>query len=118
MKVPEPDDVRPLAWQAILQETSVRSRDDQTVGVITEVIGAEEADIFHGIVVSPGQLGPSVLVPADQVSEITNREVRVDLSAEELRKLPPYQEEESYKLGFVGLLGKRLGWVQDRHNQS
>jgi uncharacterized protein YrrD len=117
MKVPEPDEERPLAWKAILADTPVCAADGEEVGAVGEVLGSETADIFHGIVVRAGPMGRDVVVPAEHVRSITNVRIETDMSAEELQNLPPYQQDESYKLGFVGLLGQRLGWVEDKNER-
>lgn len=111
MRVPEPEEERPLAWSAILADTPVYTADKQEVGIIADVLGAE--DIFHGIVVHAGPEANDVMVPADHVSVITNRRVVTALAPDEFRALPPYREEDSYQLGFVGLLRKHLGWVPE-----
>lgn len=111
MKVPEPDVESPLAWTAILADTPVYAADDQEVGVVADVLGAE--DIFHGIVVRAGPDANDLMVPADRVRVITNQRVITSLTPDEFRALPPYHEEASYQLGFVGLLRKHLGWVPE-----
>jgi sporulation protein YlmC with PRC-barrel domain len=114
---PEHDlEERPLAWTAVLAETPVISSDGVAVGRVAEVLGSPEEDIFHGIVVSPGNDITGVLIPAESVAEITTRAISVRLLAEEIRALPPYEETETFHLGFTGLLGRTLGWVQDRHD--
>ncbi|HEX6507302.1 MAG TPA: PRC-barrel domain-containing protein [Chloroflexota bacterium] len=113
MKVPEPENEQPLAWSAVLEETAVYSSDGEEVGVVNEMLGSEDEDIFHGVVVRSGLTGNDVMVPADQVKDITNRRIDIALTAEEVRALSPYQEEDSYRLGFVGLFRRRLGWVRD-----
>jgi len=113
MKVPQPDDEQPLAWKAILEATPVHAADGGKIGTIVEVLGAENEDIFHGIVVGAGALAAETMIPAEKVTRITNRRIEVSLTAEEIRALPPYVPEESYKLGMVGLLGRTLGWVRD-----
>jgi hypothetical protein len=105
---------RPLAWTAILARTPVFASDGTQVGVAQEVIGSEGDDIFHGVEVAEGPLGHNVLIPAERVKSITTSRISTDMSAEAIRQLPPYQPEESYRLGFVGLLRRRLGWVDDR----
>jgi hypothetical protein len=102
----------PVAWTAILESTPVHVEDGSTVGVVNEVLGAE--DIFHGLVVRSGPLGADKMVPADRVATITNRRVVVDMTEDELRGLPPYQQEEAFTLGIVGLFKKRLGWVEGK----
>lgn len=112
MKTPEPDEERQIAWTAILEDTPVYATDGQELGVIHEVLGAE--DIFHGIVVRSGPIGNEILVLRDSVSGITNRRIDTSLSVDEARKLPPYQPEESFHLGIVGLFRKHLGWVEGK----
>lgn len=116
MRVPEPEEERPLAWSAILAETPVYSSDEQEIGVVLDVLGAE--DIFHGIVVRAGPAANDIMVPAEQVRVITNRRVVTSLTPDEFRALPPYEEEASYGLGFVGLLRKHLGWVPEGDNET
>jgi hypothetical protein len=111
VKVPEPENEQPLAWRAVLVDTPVRSSDGEDIGGVQEVLGAE--DIFHGIVVRSGPLSHEVMIPAQHVVEITNRRIETDLNAEQIRALPPYQEEESYQLGFIGILRRRMGWVDE-----
>jgi hypothetical protein len=112
MKVSEPDEERPIAWSAILADEPVIAANGEEIGVVADVLGAE--DIFHGIVVRAGPGGGEVMILADKITEITNVKVVTSLSSEQLRELPPYRVEESYQLGFVGLLRKHLGWARDQ----
>ena len=116
MNVSEPADELPLAWTAILAETPVYTTDEQAVGVIADVLGAE--DIFHGIVVRAGPDAKDVMVPADGVRVITNVRIVTSLTADEFRALPAYREEDSYQLGFVGLIRKHLGWVPEGEHDN
>ena len=111
MKVPDPVEEQPLAWNAILEHTLIQTAEGDEVGVVEEVLGAE--DIFHGIVLRAADPGALHLVPADQVVEITNRKVVIALTAAQVRELAPYKPEESYGLGMVGLFRKHLGWVSE-----
>jgi uncharacterized protein YrrD len=113
MKVPEPENEQPLSWKALLADTPVFSSEGQEVGSVFEVLGSEQEDIFHGIVVHAGPIGHHVMIPAGTIGTMTNRRVEVAMTTDEIRALAPYQEEESYHLGFVGLFRRRLGWVQD-----
>jgi uncharacterized protein YrrD len=113
MKVPEPDDTQPVSWLTIRAETPVFSSDGEEVGTVHEVLGSEQADIFHGIVVRSGLLGKDSVVPATQISNMTDGRIDLDISAEEVRALEPFKEEESYHLGIVGMFRHRLGWVQE-----
>lgn len=106
----ELEDEDPIAWTAILANTRAFSTDQEEVGAVRDVVGAE--DIFHGLVISHGTLGHEVLIPAEDVGAITKRRIELKLSAEEVRNLPPYKAEAVFELGMVGLLRKHLGWVK------
>jgi hypothetical protein len=108
------DEERPLAWTAVLERTPVFAVDGQQVGTVGEVVGSEDDDIFHGIEVGEGILGRVVLIPAQNVTEITDRRIATNLTAEAVRALPAYKPGESFQLGFVGLFRRRLGWVDER----
>lgn len=113
MKVPEPEEEQPIAWTAILLHTPVFSVDDLEVGVVREVLGSQTEDIFHGVVATLTDAARDAQILAANIVGITNRRVNSSLTAQEIRDLPVYQEEESYKLGFVGLLKRRVGWTRD-----
>lgn len=118
MNIPQGEEERPLAWTAILQETPILASDGMRLGLTREVIGSEAEDIFHGLVLSAGTFGTDVLIPAENVKTISNRQIETNLSIDEVRNLPPYEEQSSFHLGFVGLLGRRLGWVKDGRDDS
>lgn len=107
-----PAQEEPIAWTAILEDTPAYLSDDTDVGAVHEVLGAE--DIFHGIVVRSGPLATDKMVPAERVATITNRKIVIDMTADELRALPPYQQEETFRLGIVGRFRKHLGWVEGK----
>ncbi len=111
MQVPERSDEQPVAWNAIGVDTPVYASDEQRVGVVEEVMGAE--DIFHGIVVRSGAGTPQVIVLAADVQRITSSRIDITLNSEQVRSLPPFQPGQVYKLGFTGLLGRAVGWVRD-----
>ena len=60
------------------QDTAVRS-DGQQVGTVYDLLGSDEDDIFHGIVVQLRSGSRRVFVPADHVTLITATHVNVDL---------------------------------------
>lgn len=88
MRIPENGEERPIAWTAILPGTPVYTADGTEVGMVYEVIGAE--DIFHGILVRGGISPSDVLISAVEVRTITGRRIEVTLNAEEVRSRPPY----------------------------
>lgn len=116
MKVPEPENEEPIAWPAILADTLVYASDGQEVGAVSEVLGSQEEDIFHGIVIRTGVLAHETMIPAERVSRITNRRIDVNLPADEVRSLTPYLEEETYRLGIKGIFRKHIGWVSDKRD--
>ena len=52
-------------------------------------------------------------MPAEQIRDMSEQRIDLTLSAEEVRALEPFKEEESYHLGIVGLFRHRLGWVSE-----
>lgn len=113
MKVPEPENEIPIAWNAIEQHEEVFAADGERVGTVDEVLGGEPEDIFHGIVLRPGLVDQPVVVPADAIRSITNRRIELALPGSQVHELPAYVEEDSYKLGWKGLFGKVIGWTQE-----
>ena len=64
-----------------------------SVGKIDEVLGDKNRDIFDGLAVSTGLVGKPKYVPAEQVGEIREDRVQLELSADEVERLEPYQPE-------------------------
>lgn len=113
MRVPQDEEERPVSWKVVLEHTPVTAVGGDDVGTVAEILGSEQEDIFHGIVVSLGVLQRHVFVPAEQIASITNRRIEIGLDDEAVRNLPAYQPEQSYHLGMVGLFRRHLGWVRD-----
>ena len=105
---------QPIAWRGVLQDTAVRTSDGQSVGTLSDLLGSDREDIFHGIVVHLGRLGHHVFVAADQVSLITRSHVDVSLTSAEMHALPKHDEERQYDLGMVGFFRKHPGWVREK----
>jgi len=61
------------------------------VGTLDEVLGDKNADIFDGLTIATGILGKPVYVPAERVREITEGRIQLDLSADEVKGLEPYE---------------------------
>ena len=111
MKVPDEGLDQPIAWTAILEHTPVIASDGVVVGTVTEVLGAE--DIFHGLVLLPGDSSGLREIEAVHVTEITNRKIAVNLTSLQVREIPVYQPEQHYGLGIVGRFRKHLGWIEE-----
>jgi PRC-barrel domain protein len=104
----------PIAWRGVTQDTPVRTSDGQNVGTLSDLLGSDREDIFHGIVVHLGRFGHHVFVPADQVTLMTRSHVDVSPTSEEIHALPKHDEERMYGLGMVGFFRKHPGWVREK----
>jgi hypothetical protein len=107
----DPD--QPVAWRAVPEDVPVRS-DGQQVGTLYDLLGSDEEDIFHGVVVQLHSGSKRVFVAADDVTLLTATHVDVSLSAGEMAALPVHDEERGFELGMVGHLRKHPGWVRER----
>jgi hypothetical protein len=104
---------QPIAWRGVPQDTPVRS-EGQQVGKLFDLLGSDDEDIFHGIVVQLRSPSRRVFVPADDVTLMTATHVDVSLTAGELAALPAHTEEREFEVGMVGHLRKHLGWVREK----
>jgi hypothetical protein len=109
-----PDPEQPIAWRGVLQETPVRSSEGEHVGEIVDLLGSDQEDIFHGIVVHLRRPGHEVFVPADDVTLMTPSHVDVAYTADQVHALPQHTEERQFELGWVGFFRKHLGWKRER----
>ena len=106
------DERQPIAWRAVTADTPVFAAGGTRVGKVTDVVGSDEGDIFHGVVVDLDDGGREVLVAADDVAAITDARIEARLTADAVRSLPPFEAAESYHIGNVGIL-RQGGWVRD-----
>ncbi len=104
---------QPISWRAVPQDTPVWASGGQPVGTLYELLGSDQEDIFHGIVVQLRSGSRRVFVPADHVTLITATHVNVDLGEVEIGGLPEHTEERQFELGTAEYLPKNLGWVQE-----
>jgi len=85
----EPGEEREVAWLAMPEKAPVMGESGEEIGRMEEVLGDEEDDIFHGIVLKLARGGHKVEVRAERIPKITTRRVYTDLTADELEHLPP-----------------------------
>jgi hypothetical protein len=90
LDLPGPDD--PVAWNYIEPGTPVMGREGVKVGSVEGMLGTEAESIFHGIALHPATGGPTRVIPADVVTSLTPSGVEVQLSVEEVERLPHYEE--------------------------
>lgn len=89
---------------------TVVDRDGAPIGTAESLLGDEEEDIFHGIVLRRSADHKLVEVPAASVLRITSSRVVTDLDSASTAALPPYREEHWYHLGWGGLFRRRPEW--------
>ena len=81
----------PVSWFLIERGWKVVDAGGDHVGRVEEVIGDTANDIFNGLAVSSGLLTKPRYVPAEQVAEITDGEVRLELSAKQVGRLDEHE---------------------------
>lgn len=82
----------PVSWFLIEPGWKVFAEDGKTVGTVEEVVGDTGKDIFNGISVSPRLFKRAKYVPAEQVAEITDGQIRLALSPQEFARLGYHEE--------------------------
>ena len=82
----------PVSWLVIEPGWSVVDRDGTEVGRVDELVGDTGKDIFSGLKVLTGLFGKARFVPAERVVAITEGEVRLDLSKDEVDRLEEFSE--------------------------
>jgi len=60
----------PISWLLIEPGWTVYDAKGEKVGKVKEVLADTQADIFHGVLVERGLLGPDEEVVADRIAEI------------------------------------------------
>ena len=66
--------------------------DGSEIGTVEEVVGDSNEDIFNGLAVSTGMFDRPRYVPSEQVGEITEGQVQLELSEEQLNRLGEFEE--------------------------
>ncbi|HYZ78212.1 MAG TPA: DUF2171 domain-containing protein [Gaiellaceae bacterium] len=82
----------PVSWFLVEHGWKVVAADGKPVGSVEEIAGDTGKDIFNGISVSPGLLKRPKYVPAEQVAEITEGEIRLGLTKEQFERLGYHEE--------------------------
>ncbi|MGH2512735.1 MAG: hypothetical protein ACRDGQ_08625 [Candidatus Limnocylindrales bacterium] len=112
------DEDRPIAWREVTYGTPVAATDGQRVGVVREVLGSDEEDIFHGVRVGLHGEKRDVMLGSEHVTGLTPSLVSTDLGSAEFERLPVYADEATYHLASVGWLRKHLGWTKDSNKDE
>jgi hypothetical protein len=85
-------DADPVSWLVVEHGWKVVGADGTGVGTVEEVIGDTGKDIFNGLSVSAGLLKRPRYVPAEQVAEIAEGEVRLAVTKDEFEQLGEHEE--------------------------
>ncbi len=104
------DDETAVAWTAMPYRVPVVAADGSQVGKAESLLGDENEDIFHGIVVKREGDGKLVEIGAARIKRITDHHVITDLASSDVESLPAYEEERWYHIGWGGLFRKRPEW--------
>ncbi|HSK17079.1 MAG TPA: hypothetical protein VK915_13055 [Gaiellaceae bacterium] len=103
-----------VAWTAIEEGAAVVAGGEEH-GRVAEIAGDYDADIFSGLVVRGTALEPRRFLPAERVRAIWPSRVEVDLSPEELRALPEYEEPAVERVDpYGGFLTRLRGLFRRR----
>lgn len=82
----------PVSWLVIERGWEVLDADGQEVGRVEETVGDSTHDIFNGLTIATGLLAHGRYVPAEEVGEITEGQVRLKLRKGEVDNLPEHKE--------------------------
>jgi len=88
--------------------------DGEEIGTAESLLGDDDEDIFHGIVIKRQTDGKLMEIAAARIKKITTNHVVTDLSPDEVTALPPYREEHWFHLGWGGLFRKHPEWEERR----
>src|ERR1700693_1736059 len=104
------DDETAVRGRAMQYRWQVVGGDGTVIGTAESLLGDEEEDIFHGIVVKRKQGGSPLEIPASRIKKITVKHVVTDLSEADVAALPAYREEHWFHIGWGGLFRKHPEW--------
>jgi hypothetical protein len=82
----------PVSWFMIEPGWKVVDPAGKEIGHVEEVVGDSGEDIFNGLAISTGLSRRPRYVPSERVQEITEDQVRVSLTADELHRLGEFKE--------------------------
>jgi hypothetical protein len=82
----------PVSWFLIEPGWKVLDARGEHVGSVDEIVGDSSDDIFNGLSVSTSLLGRPRYVPSEQVGSITEGQVELTISKDQLERLGEYEE--------------------------
>jgi uncharacterized protein YrrD len=82
----------PVSWLVIERGWDVVDVNGESIGKVEETVGDENHDIFNGLTIAHSLFARGQYVPAENVVEITEGQVRLDLTKDAAERLPEYTE--------------------------
>jgi hypothetical protein len=82
----------PASWLSIRPGWKVLAADGSEIGEVNHVTGDDGKDIFNGLAIATSALGKPRYVPAEQIAEIREGEIRLSLPADAAESLSEYVE--------------------------
>jgi len=82
----------PVSWFVIEPGWKVVDANGDEVGSVDEVVGDSSDDIFNGLSVSTSMLGRPRYVPSEQVGSITEGQIQLTITKDEVDALSEYEE--------------------------
>lgn len=107
----------PVSWLQIEQGWNVLTSDGVSVGVIAQLEGDKQSDIFDGLAVESVQSAQILYVPAEQVGAIYPGEVTLKIAAADTANLEPFQAsppETKWLPGKAPLAARVSNWLQGK----
>ncbi|MEO8290053.1 MAG: PRC-barrel domain-containing protein [Gaiellaceae bacterium] len=83
----------------------------ETVGKLSRVVGDADADVFTGLAIKHGLLSGERLVPSERVKGIWPTRIEVELTKDEVERLPDYEDAPAVRFepGFSSLFRRLFG---------
>lgn len=82
-----------VSWLAIGAGAAVVAADGSEVGKVSKIVGDAGADIFTGLAIKRSPLADEQFVEAEHVRGIWEDRVELDLSPDEVKGLPRFEDE-------------------------
>ena len=82
----------PVSWFVIEPGWKVVDGAGNEIGTVESVVGDSAEDIFNGLAVRTGLLEGTRYVPSERVQGITEGQVQVSMTADELEQMDEYEE--------------------------
>jgi len=99
-----------VAWKAIEADAEVVTRDGESAGRVSRIVGDHDADVFTGLAILVGTFSGEQFLPAERITGIWPDRVEVDLTSAEVQELPKHEEAPTvrWQPGALGGIFSRL----------